>query len=213
MPQPPRLVESRATRDLGRYGQLEMVSTTRPGTPWTLYRLYAPHVRGCLMLTPAVVGDDPTAPRTRAADVIFDPAPQLPPGLTEARPLTVNAIVLAGPLLLNADDPSTIRPRRSGRTGRPEPVPPRTRDHARTVITAVLEHWRQRSDREDLYRAAHRQAALLFLTRYRSQMDRRRQALERARFAVAETGQRIAVLQDALAGADQTSPHILEPCP
>lgn len=81
------------------------------------------------------------------------------------------------------------------------------------MITAVLEHWRQRSDREDLYRAAHRQAALLFLTRYRSQMDRRRQALERARFAVAETGQRIAVLQDALAGADQTSPHILEPCP
>ncbi|MFJ2218239.1 hypothetical protein ACIQVO_38590 [Streptomyces sp. NPDC101062] len=76
------------------------------------------------------------------------------------------------------------------------------------MITTVLEHWRQRGDREDLYRAAHRQAALLFLTRYRSQMDRRRQALERARIAVAETGQRIAVLQDALNGNDQTSPHI-----
>lgn len=213
MPQLPRLVESRATRDLGRYGQLEIVSTTRPGTPWVLYRLYASHVRGCLLLTPAAAGDDPTAPKARAADVIVDPAPQLALPWNEVRPLTVNAIVLAGPLLFNADAPSTIRPRRSGRTGRLEPMPQRTGEHARTVIAAVLEHWRQRSDREDLYRAAHRQAALLFLTRYRSQMDRRRQALERARIAVAETGQRIAVLQDALHGADQSSPHILEPCP
>ncbi|MFJ3182571.1 hypothetical protein ACIPJN_29850 [Streptomyces sp. NPDC086796] len=213
MPQHPRLVESRATRDLGCYGQLEMVSTTRPGAPWALYRLHAPHVRGCLLLTPAAADDDPTAPRTRAADVIFDPAPQLDVGPLVVRPFTVNSIALTGPLLFNADDPSTVHPVRAGRTGQPEPMPPRTRQHARSVIAGVLEHWRKRSDREDLHRAAHRRAVLLHLSRYRGQMDRRRQVLEHARIAVAETGQRIAVLQDALHSADQTSPHILELCP
>ncbi|MEO3976966.1 hypothetical protein [Streptomyces sp. CAU 1734] len=213
MPQHPRLVETRAARDLGSYGQLEMVSTTRQGAPWALYRLHAPHVRGCLLLTPAAADDDPTAPRTRAADVIIDPAPPLGLGSPGIRPFTVNSIPLTGPRLFNADDPSTVHPLRAGRTGQPEPMPPLTRQHARTVITTVLEHWRKRSDLEDLYRAAHRRAVLQHLSRYRGQMDRRRQVLEKARIAVAETGQRIAVLQDALRGTDQTSPPILEPCP
>ncbi|MEU1132329.1 hypothetical protein ABZ383_21105 [Streptomyces sp. NPDC005900] len=189
-----------------------MVSTTRPGAPWALYRLHAPHVRGCLLLTPAAADDDPTAPRARAADVIFDPAPQPGLGPLGVRPFAVNSIALTGPLLLNADDPSTVHPLRAGRTGHPEPMPPRTRQHARAVIAAVLEHWRKRSDREELHRAAHRRAVLLHLSRYRGQIDRRRQVLEHARIAMAETGQRIAVLQDALHTADQTSPH-LEPCP
>ncbi|MFF8992570.1 hypothetical protein ACF09H_22045 [Streptomyces sp. NPDC014983] len=205
-----QLIESRTAVDLEGYGVLDMVSTTRPGDPSVLYRLHGPHVRGCLLLTPASAEDDPTAPRARSSSVIFDPAPRLPFGQTAVRPITVNSIPLFGPWLLNTDDPSSVRPHRPGRTGRPEPMPVRTRERARAVIAAVLEHWRQRGDREDLDRAARHRAALLFLTRYRAQLEHRRLILERARIAVAETAQRIALLQDALNGTDQPSSPTLE---
>ncbi|MFE1476539.1 hypothetical protein ACFW6N_22155 [Streptomyces cyaneofuscatus] len=195
----PRVREEHTTHDLGIYGQLTIAARADVHSGNVLYRLHAPHVRGCVMLSPAAAADDPTMPKPGTGDLIINPDKFAPVfALHESRPLSVNNIVLTGPVRI-AESDSDYRPVRRGKTGRPEWLPPRTHRHARAVLDAVLKTWREREDLDELTSAARRQAAQLYLKTYSAQLSARRETALRAVTAVADAERRVTELHALLA--------------
>ncbi|MET9779268.1 hypothetical protein ABZ023_34340 [Streptomyces sp. NPDC006367] len=199
MPDPGLHEQHTTTRDLGPYGRLDITERTDTRSGSVLYRLHAPHVRGCVMLSPATSADDPTMPG-RASDELLIHPDQFASAfaLHDPRPLSVNNIVLTGPIRVTIEEAADFRPLRRGKTGRPEWLPPRTHRHARAVLGALIETWRERQDLEELAAAARRQAAQVYLKTYTAQLSARRETAIRALTAVADTERRVTALHALL---------------
>ncbi|MFF9786316.1 hypothetical protein [Streptomyces nigrescens] len=199
MPDPGLREQHTTTRDLGAYGRLDIAERTDIRSGSVLYRLHAPHIRGCVMLCPAASADDPTMPNQRPGELLINPDKFAPAfALHETRPLSVNNIVLTGPVRIAIEEPADFRPLRQGKTGRPEWLPPRTHRHARTALDVVLETWRERQDLDELTAAARRQAAQAFLKTYTAQLSARRETAIRALTAVADIERRVTSLHALL---------------
>ncbi|WP_332756922.1 hypothetical protein [Streptomyces sp. MT206] len=199
MPAFPGLHEDRTARDLGCYGRLNIVTFTDSHSGSALYRLDAPHVRGCVMLTPAAVGDDPTKPVEGPDDLLVSPdrfAPSF--AALDPRPLSINNVRLTGPVRTAPGEMAAFRPLRKGKTGRHEWLPRRTHVHALAVLDVVVRHWLKHCDIDALTTAARRQAALSFLDTYNSQLEGRRERLILARTAVADAERRVLELRDLI---------------
>ncbi len=199
MPDPGVSEQHTTTRDLGPYGHLDIAERTDVRSGSVLYRLHAPHVRGCVMLSPATSADDPTMPTRAPGELLIHPdqfAPAFAPH--DPRPLSVNNVVLTGPVRVTTEEAAAFRPLRRGKTGRPEWLPPRTHRHALAVLRALVETWRKRQDLEELTTAARRQAAQVYLTTYTAQLSTRRETAIRALGAVADTERRVSALHALL---------------
>jgi hypothetical protein len=184
--------EHTTARDLGPYGRLDITARTDVRSGSVLYRLHGPHVRGCVMFSPAASADDPTMPDQGPAELLINPDKFAPAfALHETRPLSVNNILLTGPVRIAWENAPDFRPLRQGKTGRPEWLPPRTHRHARAVLDAVLDTWRDRQDLDELTTAARRQAAQVFLKTYTAQLSARRESAIRALIAVTDAERRV----------------------
>ncbi|MBQ0888588.1 hypothetical protein KBZ94_27325 [Streptomyces sp. RM72] len=200
MPDPGLREQHTTTRDLGPYGRLDISERTDARSGSVLYRLHAPHVRGCVMLSPATSADDPTMPARAPGELLIHPDQFASAfALHDPRPLSVNNIVLTGPVRVTIEDEADFRPLRQGKTGRPEWLPPRTHRHAQAVLGALIETWRQRQDLEELTTAARRQAAQIYLKTYTAQLSERRETALRALTAVAAAERRVSALHALLA--------------
>ncbi|WP_329020747.1 hypothetical protein [Streptomyces sp. NBC_01601] len=120
--------EEPIARELGPYGRLEISAITDPRCGNVLYRLYAPHVRGCVMFSPAASSDDLTRNELKPGELLIHPDAFVPAfSPLGARPLSVNNILLTGPVRV-AEGCEAFHPLRRGKTGRPEwlsaPHPP-----------------------------------------------------------------------------------------
>ncbi|WP_331746810.1 hypothetical protein OG923_34225 (plasmid) [Streptomyces halstedii] len=199
MPDPGLREQRTTTRDLGPYGRLDIAERTDARSGSVLYRLHAPRVRGCVMLSPATSADDPTMP-TRASGELLIHSDQFAPAfaLHDPRPLSVNNVVLTGPVRVTVEEAADFRPLRRGKTGRPEWLPPRTHRHALAVLGALVETWRKRQDLDELTTAARRQAAQVYLATYTAQLSARRETAIRALGAVADTERRVTALHALL---------------
>ncbi|WP_019061552.1 hypothetical protein [Streptomyces prunicolor] len=191
---------SYAQLELGGFGTLRMTFLADPSTGAVRYRLTAPHVRGSVVLVPALFFADPSVPETpaRGTDLyIFARLDNVPTGVgRHERPLTVHGIELAGRSVVNTQAVDAIKAYRMGRSGRTELLPSRSGNLARVVLGAAAEHWSQRDDRPVLDDLARRASAQHFLSEYENELDQREEAVRRAQVARDETQQRISVLRD-----------------
>ncbi|MFD3422627.1 hypothetical protein [Streptomyces decoyicus] len=186
-----------AARDLGRYGQLQMRSLADPISGAVRYWLTARHVRGSVVLVPALLFADPTVTSRQSCDLyIF--ARLDGPGAAgrHERPLTVNGVELAGRNAVRLDQISQIEAQRLGRTGITEPLPPHSRALAQVVLGAAVEHWGARTDRAALESLARRETASHFLSHYTEELAQREDALRRAQQDLADTRRRIDLLRE-----------------
>ncbi|MFH0246181.1 hypothetical protein ACGRHY_28035 [Streptomyces sp. HK10] len=192
-----------AKRDLGRFGLLQMTSSADSATGAVRYWFTAPHMRGSVVLVPALLFADPTRPEKCPCDLyIF--ARLDGPGRPE-RPLTVNGIELVGRSAVRTDALDQIKTFRLGKTGVPEQLPPRSRLLARAVLGAAAEHWSKRSDRDVLDALAVRSTAQHFLGRYEAELERREEAVRRAQQALADTRLRLSTLRGLIESAEAVS--------
>ncbi|MEW2434372.1 hypothetical protein AB0952_09325 [Streptomyces caniferus] len=186
-----------AARDLGRYGQLKMRSLADPTTGAVRYWLTARHVRGSVVLVPALLFADPTGPPRQSCDLYVFARLAGPNGADRhERPLTVNGVELAGRNAVRLDQIGQIEAQRLGRTGTTQPLPPRSRALARAVLGAAAEHWAARSDRAVLESLARRSTAAHFLSHYTEELAQREDALRRAQQDLADTRRRIDLLRE-----------------
>lgn len=200
MPDPGLREQHTTTRGLGPYGRLDIAERTDARSGSVLYRLHAPHVRGCVMLSPAASADDPTMPPRAPGELLIHPDQFASAfALHDPRPLSVNNIVLTGPVRVTIEEAADFRPLRRGKTGRPEWLPPRTHRHALAVLGALIETWRKRQDLEELTTAARQQAAQVYLKTYTEQLSARRETAIRALNAVADAERRVTALHALLA--------------
>ncbi|WP_431983942.1 hypothetical protein [Streptomyces qinglanensis] len=189
-----------AQRDLGEFGRLKMTSLADPATGAVRYWLTAPHVRGSVVLVPPALFTDPSS-RTAPPCDLYVFARLDGPGSAGRyeRPLSVNGIELCGRTAVRLDQSERINVLRRGRTGTPEPLPPRSRRIARTVLGAAAEHWAARSDRGVLHDLARRSSAQHFLSHSEEELAHRQEEVRRAQQALDETRQRIGVLRGIVA--------------
>lgn len=189
-----------AQLELDGFGMLRMNFLADPSTGAVRYWLTAPHVRGSIVLVPALFFADPSFPETpaREADLyIFARLDNVPTGIgRHERPLTVHGIELAGRSAVDTQAVGAIEAYRMGRDGRTELLPSRSGHLARAVLGAAAKHWSQRDDRPELDDLARRASAQHFLSEYENELTRREEAVRRAQAARDETRQRISTLRD-----------------
>ncbi|MEV7887505.1 hypothetical protein ACWD3I_25975 [Streptomyces sp. NPDC002817] len=189
-----------AQLELSGFGTLRMTFLADPTTGAVRYWLTAPHVRGSVVLVPALFFADPSLPQTpaREADLyIFARLDNVPTGIgRNERPLTVHGIELAGRSAVNTQNLGPIEAYRIGRSGHTELLPSRSGQLARVVLGAAAKHWSHRDDRPVLDDLARRASAEHFLSEYENELARREEAVRRAQAARDETQQRISALRD-----------------
>ncbi|MFI8932599.1 hypothetical protein ACIG3E_33665 [Streptomyces sp. NPDC053474] len=186
-----------AQRDLGAFGTLQMTSLADPATGAVRYWLTAPHVRGSVVLIPALLFADPTDTHEPDHDLyLFPRLDGLGVAGRHERPLSVHGIALTSRSAVNTRDLRTIEAYRTGREGRPVPLRGHSRLLARAALGAAAAHWRQRSDRSTLDALAVQSSAQHFLNLSQHELADRKRALQRAQRALAETQQRIDMLRE-----------------
>lgn len=204
-----------AQLELDGFGTLRMTFLADPSTGAVRYWLTAPHVRGSVVLVPALFFQDPSVAETpvRGADLyIFARLDNVPTGVgRHERPLTVHGIELAGRSAVDtrAVDTravDTIEAYRMGRAGHTEHLPSRSAHLARAVLGATAEHWSRRDDRPVLDDLARRASAQHFLSEYESELAQREEDVRRAQAARDETQQRISALRDLVSPAVPACP-------
>ncbi|MEU6331477.1 hypothetical protein ABZ851_30000 [Streptomyces sp. NPDC047049] len=186
-----------AARDLGRCGLLQMRSLADPTSGAVRYWLTTRHVRGSVVLVPALLFADPTGPLRQPCDLYVFARLDGPGGAgRHERPLTVNGIELAGRTAVRLDQVDQIEAQRLGKAGITEPLPRHSRALARVVLAAAVEHWAVRSDRALLESLARRSTAEHFLSHYTEELAQREDALRRAQEDLADTRRRIELLRE-----------------
>jgi hypothetical protein len=194
-----------AQLELGSFGTLRMTFLADPTTGAVRYWLTAPHVRGSVVLVPALFFADPSVPQTpaRGADLyIFARLDNVPTGVgRNERPLTVHGIELAGRSAVDTQNLGSIEAYRMARSGGTELLPSRSGQLARAVLRAAAEHWSHRDDRPVLDDLARRASAQHFLSEYENELAKREEAVRRAQAARDETQQRISTLRDLVSPA------------
>ncbi|MDJ0346818.1 hypothetical protein QMK19_38635 [Streptomyces sp. H10-C2] len=176
------------TRDLGPYGRLTMQSLADPDTGTVRYQLRCPHVRGSVVMVPALLLADPIlAKEPGPIDLyLFARLDNAVSGQRDERPLTINGIELAGRIAVDTRSPYTIDARRTTQNGSTERMPRSSWQLARAVLGTAAEHWAQREDRNTLEGLARQSTAQHYLDIYESALEQRRQAVERAERGVAQ---------------------------